>query len=235
MDIVHTIIFFNLSPKFLPKHSFFRHWLHAFVVLWFFSRKWNKYKFNLHYRNEVSENSDSEEEDVGEFPGKKEIVTFLQWLTFCDKVKFLHSSSLRTGIPCTVPRFNTLLPQCLLGRMLASTSLKYLNTWQEIYSTRQKYVAPGSLWCILMAKKEWCCWRWIHEIRSMWWLHDIMASVGSTVHCLAANSFASGVLERVDFCCTLLFDWVNLFLIMHGVYGFHIWLWPLPKSWAIKP
>ncbi|KAK7018682.1 hypothetical protein SK128_022625 [Halocaridina rubra] len=36
---------------------------------------------------EVFENSDSEEEDeIGEFPGRAEIVTFLNWLTFCDKI-----------------------------------------------------------------------------------------------------------------------------------------------------
>lgn len=42
----------------------------------------------LWFRKETSENSDSEEEedDVGEFPGRKEIVNFLHWLVYCDKV-----------------------------------------------------------------------------------------------------------------------------------------------------
>lgn len=41
----------------------------------------------MHLRAESSDNSDSEEEDeVGEFPGRREIVAFLQWIVFCDKV-----------------------------------------------------------------------------------------------------------------------------------------------------
>lgn len=34
------------------------------------------------------EGSDSEEEDdIGEFPGRREVIAFLNWLTFCDKVR----------------------------------------------------------------------------------------------------------------------------------------------------
>ncbi|KAG0716062.1 Protein FAM160B1 [Chionoecetes opilio] len=55
-------------------------------------------------RNEVCENSANEEgEDVGEFPGKKEIVTFLHWLTFCDKVVSVSDGSLGSSI-CSAVR-----------------------------------------------------------------------------------------------------------------------------------
>lgn len=38
-------------------------------------------------RGEALEGSDSEEDDdVGEFPGRREVITFLNWLIFCDKV-----------------------------------------------------------------------------------------------------------------------------------------------------
>lgn len=56
-------------------------------------RRLNKFKLIFyHCRNEGGENCDSEEEgeDTSEFPGRKEIVTFLYWLTFCDKVKALY-------------------------------------------------------------------------------------------------------------------------------------------------
>lgn len=39
-------------------------------------------------RGEALEGSDSEEEDdIGEFPGRREVIAFLNWLTFCDKVR----------------------------------------------------------------------------------------------------------------------------------------------------
>lgn len=54
-------------------------------------------------RNEVGENSDNEDEDVGDFPGKKEIITFLHWLTFCDKVVSVSDGSLGSSI-CSAVR-----------------------------------------------------------------------------------------------------------------------------------
>lgn len=49
--------------------------------------KHEKFSEFLHSRKDNSEHSDSEDDDeIGEFPGRKEIVTFLYWLTFCDKV-----------------------------------------------------------------------------------------------------------------------------------------------------
>ncbi|XP_045582330.1 FHF complex subunit HOOK interacting protein 2A [Procambarus clarkii] len=54
-------------------------------------------------RTEGGENSDSEdEEDVGEFPGKKEVVTFLHWLTFCDKLVGVSDGALGSSICSTI-------------------------------------------------------------------------------------------------------------------------------------
>lgn len=53
-------------------------------------------------KNEVGENSDSEEEgeDMSDFPGRKELVIFLRWLDFCDKVVGVSDGSLGSSI-CT--------------------------------------------------------------------------------------------------------------------------------------
>ncbi|XP_071552968.1 FHF complex subunit HOOK interacting protein 2A-like isoform X1 [Panulirus ornatus] len=53
-------------------------------------------------RNDSNENSDSEDEDVGEFPGRKEIVTFLYWLTFCDKLVGVSDGALGSSICSTI-------------------------------------------------------------------------------------------------------------------------------------
>ncbi|XP_063867785.1 FHF complex subunit HOOK interacting protein 2A-like isoform X1 [Scylla paramamosain] len=54
-------------------------------------------------RSESQENSDNEEEEeVGEFPGKKEIVTFLHWLTFCDKMVSVSDGFVGSSICTTV-------------------------------------------------------------------------------------------------------------------------------------
>ncbi|KAK3858559.1 hypothetical protein Pcinc_035257 [Petrolisthes cinctipes] len=51
-------------------------------------------------RKETNESSDSEEEedDVGEFPGRKEIVNFLHWLVYCDKVVGVSEGVLGSSI-----------------------------------------------------------------------------------------------------------------------------------------
>ncbi|KAG7174412.1 protein FAM160B1-like [Homarus americanus] len=54
-------------------------------------------------RTDVNENSDSEDdEDVGEFPGRREVVTFLYWLTFCDKLVDVSDGALGSSICSTV-------------------------------------------------------------------------------------------------------------------------------------
>ncbi|XP_064102448.1 FHF complex subunit HOOK interacting protein 2A-like [Macrobrachium nipponense] len=52
---------------------------------------------------EASENSDSdEEEELGEFPGRAEVVTFLHWLIYCDKVVSASDGVLGSTICSTV-------------------------------------------------------------------------------------------------------------------------------------
>ncbi|KAK8736302.1 hypothetical protein OTU49_004929 [Cherax quadricarinatus] len=54
-------------------------------------------------RTEGNENSDSDDEEViGEFPGKKEIILFLHWLTFCDKLVGVSAGALGSSICNTV-------------------------------------------------------------------------------------------------------------------------------------
>lgn len=78
-----------------------------------------RYLFNkdvLCSRGEALEGSDSEEEDdVGEFPGRREVIAFLNWLTFCDKVR---------GARCKANVFRYLY---IIYRKICKLLLLYIN------------------------------------------------------------------------------------------------------------